>query len=468
MDSLYQLSACEVVAGLQSGEFTVEDTLDSLEKRIARVNPEINAMVTLCFDRARHHAGRIKNSAEKSPGFLYGLPVAIKDLTCVKGVRTTFGSRVYENHVPEYSDQLVRKIESEGGVIYAKTNTPEFGTGGITFNDVIGITRSPHGTSCSSGGSSGGAAASLASGCSWLSHGSDMAGSLRTPASFCGVTSLRPSPGRIRSDSDFLPFDVLSAEGPMARGIEDLALFADAMMSNGNKISRRATQQPERPGRVAISRDLGITTVSDETGTIFENFVDNLIHSGWDIVEDQPDLSGVHETFDTLRANNYAISMEQTLLQNPGVMKPEVVWNIESGLALTAGQIRQALRNQGQIVNEAARFIRDVDLLICPATSVVSVPAELRYPGSDGDVPVEEYYRWLAVAYAITMTALPVITMPCGYNSNAMPVGIQLIGKPWGEENLFKHARHLELELNWSSLPMDPVNKDRSFQSIHS
>lgn len=150
--------------------------------------------------------------------------MTIKDLMPVAGVRSSSGSRIFENYIPEYSDRLVRQIENCGGVVYAKSNTPEFGTGGITFNDVFGITRSPHNTHFASGGSSGGAAASLAAGSAWLSHGSDMAGSLRTPASFCGVTSLRPSPGKICSDSDFQPFDLLGAQGPMARNIEDLAL----------------------------------------------------------------------------------------------------------------------------------------------------------------------------------------------------------------------------------------------------
>jgi amidase len=457
MSKLYQLSACEMVSLLKSGDISVHDALNCVEQRIRQTDVVINALPTLCFDRARKQADKIEAVALDQRGMLCGLPVTIKDLMSVAGVRTSLGSRIYEDYVPDRSDQLVQQIEDRGGVVYAKSNTPEFGTGGITFNDVFGITRSPRNTSFASGGSSGGAAASLAVGSAWLSHGSDMAGSLRTPASFCGVTSLRPSPGRIRSDSEFQPFEILGAEGPMARNIEDLALFADVMMSRNNESMLSAARAPIQPGRIAVSNDLGITSVSDEIKSTFHRFIDDLADAGIQIAEQQPDLSGVHSSFDVLRAQSYAIGMEQTLADNPGVMKPEVVWNIESGMRLNSDQIRRAIRTQGEIINRAAEFMQDFDLLICPATSQVSVRAELRYPGSDAEVPIPEYYRWLAIAYATTMTALPVITLPCGFAENGMPVGVQLIGKLWGEFELFRYARHIEQITGWSSLPVGPV-----------
>ena len=174
MTRLYQLSACEMVTRLKSGDSSVYDALDSLQQRIQQTDSVINALPTLCFDRARQHADKIAALAIEQRGMLCGLPVTIKDLTPVAGVRTSFGSRVYENYIPEHSDRLVHQIEKCGGVIYAKSNTPEFGTGGITFNDVFGITRTPRNTDFASGGSSGGAAASLAAGSAWLSHGSDL------------------------------------------------------------------------------------------------------------------------------------------------------------------------------------------------------------------------------------------------------------------------------------------------------
>jgi amidase len=460
MNDLYQLTAREMVNGLKTGLYSTNDALDCLERRIEETDPQINSLPTLCFNRARQQ-GDILQALQALPvdrrGLLCGLPVTIKDLTPVAGVRTTSGSRLYENYLPELSDQLVTRIEQQGGVVYAKSNTPEFGTGGITFNDVFGITRTPRNTRYASGGSSGGAAASLAAGSAWLSQGSDMAGSLRTPASFCGVCSLRPSPGKISSDSEFTPFDILAAEGPMARNIDDLALFADVMMNPDSVSVPLALGEPQKPSRIAISDDLGIASISDQVLDPFNRFIGELEKAGCETSEQNPDLSGVHDTFDVLRAHSYAISRQQTLAENPGIMKPEVVWNIETGISLSAEKIRQATRTQGQIINRAAEFMQQFDLLICPATSVASVDAELRYPGSDGAVPIPEYYRWLAIAYATTVTALPIITLPCGFAADGMPIGVQLIGKPGGEDELFHFARFIEQITGWNSLPIDPV-----------
>jgi amidase len=457
VESLYRLSAAQMVAGLRSGSMSINDALDCVAHRIEQTDATINALPTRCFERAGQQAARLQSLAPEDRGMLAGLPVTIKDLKPVADVRTTFGSAIYRDFIPSKSDRLVRQIELQGGVIYAKSNTPEFGTGGISFNDVFGVTRSPRNTRFASGGSSGGAAASLAVGSAWLSHGSDMAGSLRTPAAFCGVCSLRPSPGRILTDSEFLLYDVLGAEGPMARSIEDLALFADVLISNSSGSLQHAVSHAEMPCNVAVSDDLGITSVDNDVLLVFREFVENLQKSGVSINQQSPDLSAVHDAFDILRAQAYAVSLEQALADHPGVMKPEVVWNIESGLALTSEKIRQGIRKQGQIINLAATFMQDYDLLICPATSVLSVSAELRYPGSDGRVPIPEYYRWLAIAYATTMTTLPVITLPCGYGKDGMPVGVQLVGKPGGEKRLFQHAIAIQQITGWSAMPVDPV-----------
>ena len=243
----------------------------------------------------------------------------------------------------------------------------------------------------------------------------------------------------------------------MARNIEDLALFTDVMMGENNESMQSSAGTPLKPARIAVSNDLGIASISHEVIAPFRQFIDQLASDVIDITEQHPDLSGVHQSFDVLRAQSYAIGLEQTLSDNPGVMKPELVWNIESGISLTSEEIRNAIRTQGQIINRAAQFMQDFDLLICPATSVVSVFAELRYPGSNDEVPVPDYYRWLAIAYATTMTALPVITLPCGLADNRMPIAVQLVGKPGGEVELFRYARYLEQITGWSTLPVDPV-----------
>ncbi len=249
MHDLIRASAREVVGWLKAGEVSPLECLAVLQAHVAETNPKINALVTLCFDRAERNARELMKRPMEKRGVLAGLPVPIKDLTDVAGVRSTQGSRIFANRIAETSDLLVQHLEGEGGLIFAMSNTPEFGAGGHTFNDVFGVTRNPWNMALSAAGSSGGAAAALATGMAWLAHGSDMGGSLRNPASFCGVVGLRPSPGRVAA-SVFSKIDgTLGVEGPMARNITDLALLLDAMSGAeaGDPLSlpRKMRQFPE-------------------------------------------------------------------------------------------------------------------------------------------------------------------------------------------------------------------------------
>ena len=214
---LVSATACAVVGKLNSGEVTPLDLLDALEQRIAEVDGKVNALPTLCFDRARARAEALMKKPAGERGLLAGLPVPIKDLTDVEGVLTTHGSPIYKDRIPARSDLLVEHLEDSGGVIYAKSNTPEFGAGANTFNEVFGATRNPWDTSRSAAGSSGGAAVALATGMAWLAHGSDTGGSLRNPASFCGIVGLRPSIGRVAHTPAAKVDRNLSVQGPMAR-----------------------------------------------------------------------------------------------------------------------------------------------------------------------------------------------------------------------------------------------------------
>src|SRR5499427_1261126 len=233
-DELWRMSAVEAVTRLKKKEISPLELVEASAKRIAEVEPAVNALPTLCLDRARDHAKRIMQGsaceASGETGWLAGLPVSIKDLTDVAGVRTTYGSPIFANHVPAKSHPLVERIERKGGIVVAKSNTPEFGAGGSTFNEVFGRTRNPWNTSLTPGGSTGGGAAALASGEVWLAHGSDHAGSLRRPATYCSVVGLRPSAGRITRGTSNNLFAPLSVQGPMARNVADVALFLDAMV----------------------------------------------------------------------------------------------------------------------------------------------------------------------------------------------------------------------------------------------
>jgi len=457
MLELIKKSACEIVALLTAGEISSDDTLAALEARIEQVDTEINALPTLCFERAYAAASQVDHSNT----VLAGIPVAIKDLTDVAGVRTTYGSTLHENHVPAQSDIMVERIETNGGIVYAKSNTPEFGTGGNTFNDVFGATRNPYDLSRSAGGSSGGAAAALASGTAWLAQGSDLGGSLRTPASFCGVTSLRPSPGLITSNPGMSPFDVYSQKGPMARGIADLALFADAMAGPGSMAGlskphaidefRKAAAQPVRPLKIAFSEDLGVTKTTPAVVELCTGAVTRLELENIAVDVSHPDLSMADIAFSVPRALDYAQSYGADLADTRENLKPEVVWNVELGLALSGDEIRQSQVAQGQVFVNASAFMQGYDLLVCPATILPAYPIEERYPGYSEGLEYSEYYRWLAICCAITTTTLPVITLPCGKTDAGLPVGLQLIGKPHGELELFAFASYIEQIFAWDS-----------------
>lgn len=230
MKNLIESTANEIVHTLRQNQLSPHDLLDALEERIKQVEPEVNALPILCFDKARKDADKILGMPVEERGLLCGLPLPIKDLAQVVGVRSTYGSTIFANNIPVDNDYSVDRIERSGGIVFAKSNTPEFGAGGNTFNSLFKTTRNPHDLTKSAAGSSGGAAASLASGTSWLAPGSDHAGSLRSPASFCGVVGLRPSPGRVVKRLSSNPYDYLPVEGPMARNVEDLALLFDAMV----------------------------------------------------------------------------------------------------------------------------------------------------------------------------------------------------------------------------------------------
>src|SRR5262245_19272138 len=270
-DELVRLTASQAVTRLKAGEITPLDLIDAAERRIAEVEPHLNALPTLCLERGREHARRLMRGegreAESEPGWLAGLPVAIKDLADVAGVRTTYGSPIFRDHIPATSHPVVERIERKGGIVIAKSNTPEFGAGGSTFNEVFGRTRNPWNTALTPGGSTGGGAAALAAGEVWLAHGSDHAGSLRRPATYCSVVGLRPSAGRITRGTSNNLFGPLSVQGPMARNVADVALFLDTMVglcprdpltfdAPGQSFSR-AVAVPVAPKRVAFTADFG-------------------------------------------------------------------------------------------------------------------------------------------------------------------------------------------------------------------
>jgi amidase len=470
MHEFIKWTATEAVARLRSGEVSPLELIDAAERRIADTNPRINAMVTLCVERAREHARRLMNEprADRAANFLHGLPIAVKDNTDVEGVRCTSGSRVFENRIAPGSDPVVKRLEAHGAIVIGKTNLPEFAAGGNTFNDVFGATRNPRDLRMSVSGSSGGSAAALAAGQAWLATGNDFGGSIRTPAAFCSVSGLRPSPGMV-ARLQKQPFNPLSVEGPMARTVADVALMfdAEAGFDARDPLSPRAplpsfaqcAAQPRRPLRVAVSADLcGVAPVVDrEVRAMIEALAGRLAGEGVIVEEASPDLRDAARHFLTLRGAVYIARIASLLAGNRHLLKPEVIENTEFGLGLTLADVVAAEVAQGEIIRRAAAFFEKYDLLICPATLCPPFPVELRYPERWDGVAFDGYMGWLALTCAVTMTACPVLALPGGFTAGGLPLGLQVVGAPRGEAALFAQGAWLESLLGLARLtPLDP------------
>lgn len=471
--------AREAVARLRAGEVSPAELLDAAFARIAATDPAVNAMVTRCEDRARASLAGVEASAEeggREPGWLAGLPIAIKDLSHVADVRTTFGSIAFKNFVPEESDPLVDLLERRGGVVVGKTNTPEFGAGGNTFNAVFGATRNPWDTRRNAGGSSGGAAAALAAGQIWLAQGSDLAGSLRTPAAYCGVVGLRPSPGRCGGGPSAAAFLTEGISGPMARDVQDLALLLDAMAGFDPRapISLEAPATPfqdaaERPHprpRIAFSEDQdGFAPVELEIRRVLRGAMDALAAAGCEVVETCPALPGLEDTYLALRGVHYgAINayLPQAVQRH---FKETLRANTEFGRALDARRIYDAMRQRTVLYHVMRTFLEHHDVLAIPVVGLEPGPVEEEYPAAVDGVPTADYVDWLRFSFLATATALPALSLPVGFTASGMPVGMQLIGPPRGEAALLRAARAVEEIVGLAPTPIDPVARAGAISS---
>ena len=433
---------------------------------MAGVDGKVNALPTRCFERARSHARQIMAKPLAERGLLAGLPVPIKDLADVAGVRSTQGSPIFKDRIADTSDLLVTHLEGNGGVIYAMSNTPEFGAGAHTFNEVFGATLNPWNTRMSASGSSGGAAVALATGMAWVAHGSDLGGSLRNPASFCGVAGMRPSPGRVAATVFSKIDSTLGVEGPMARNVQDLALLFDAMVgeeaadplslpSDGTSYLK-AARSGWKPKRVAVSRDLGLPPVDPAVAKLVLAAAAKLEAEGVIVEEAHPDLKETRDCAQTLRALAYS-NMRPLLDKHRDLLKPEVVWNIEKGLSLTGAEIARAEAQRGEMFRRMRTFFETYDLLLCPATIVPPFPVEQRYVAECDGVKFASYVDWLMIVHAITLCCCPAISIPCGFTSNHLPVGLQVVAPGRGEAKLLAGARFIEQVLGLGAItPIDP------------
>lgn len=466
MGDLIQRTAREIIASLRNESISPHELLDALEERISEVDGAVNALPIVCFDRARREADRLMNLPVNERGVLCGLPLPIKDLDDVEGVRTSFGSMPFIDNVATKSCFVVEQLESQGGIVYAKSNTPEFGAGGNTFNDVFGPTLNPRDLSRSAGGSSGGAAAALASGTAWLAQGSDNAGSLRSPASFCGIVGFRPTPGQVVRGPSVNPYQTLLSNGPMARNVEDVALFLDAMSGQDPRdplsLPAPATsflvvaQSRRKPLKVAFSPDLGISPVDPEMAKICRRAALRFEELGVVVEEASPDFSGVHECYKIIRAFEFSQSMSNVPEEILAQLKPELSENLSIGRNLSFDDISRATTMRSVIRDRVLRFYETYDLLLTPTTIVAPFPVEQRFVTTCNNLHFKSYLDWLAIAYAITLVSLPALSLPCGFTQEGLPVGLQMIGRARGDSELLAAALLLEETLALDLAPIQP------------
>lgn len=462
---LCALEAHEIVALLRKGDISPRELLEAARARTETVEPAINAMPTTCWDRAKAAAdARDENAA----GWLGGLPVGIKDLTPVAGVRTTFGTRGMADNIPAASDPLVARLEARGALVVGKTNTPELGAGANTFNDVFGATLNPWNTGMNAGGSSGGAAAGLATGEVWLSHGSDHGGSLRTPAAYCGIVGLRPSPGRAGGASPTAGFLIESAQGPMARSVTDCALFLDAMAGFEPRfpISYPAPETPfqdavhrsEGKLRIGYSPDLnGLCPVDPEMRDHLSAALATLERSGATVEEATPDVAGLERTYHVLRGISWvtgARAMAPELRQH---FKPVLEENTRFGEALTIDDVTEAQIGRTRIFNAMLAFFERFDVLALPVVGCMPHPQSEEWVREIDGQTLTGYMDWLRFAFLATTAGLPAMSVPVGLGPRNMPVGLQLVGRPRGEAGLLAAARFVEQAMGGPLGPIDPV-----------
>jgi len=469
-EALHRLTARQAVDLLRQREVSPLELIDAAEQRIHEVEEALNAVPTLCFERARSHAERIMAAEVSHTGsaYLFGLPIVVKDLTAVADVRWTEGSLVFADRVAAGSDIMVERLEANGAIVVGKSNTPEFGAGGNTVNEVFGSTRNPWDTRYTSGGSSGGSAAAVASGEAWLATGTDMAGSIRLPASFCSIVGLRPSPGRVAHGPVPLPFGVLDVDGPLARNVGDVALMLDAMVGQHpeDPISlpapsvpfTRAIDEPVMPRRVAWSPDLGIAPLHPEVRAICERAVKDMASIGVTVDEINPNMGEAEQCFQVFRNMQRVGGTMELLEKYRDKLSPEIIHYATAGLSLSARDIAHADLARAAIYRQIVDLFRSFDLLVTPTVIVPPFDVRQRHVMQVEGVTMPDFFAWLRLTLAITVTSCPALSLPCGFTKLGLPVGLQLIGKPRGESALLAAASLFEAQLPCAAmLPIDPV-----------
>ncbi len=450
------LTAVEMARLIRTKKLSAAEVVAAHLKQIERLNPKVNSIVTLVADQAVENAKRADEAQAHGAtlGALHGLPVVHKDLADTKGIRTTFGSPLFKDHLPAEDAIIVERIKRAGAITVGKTNTPEFGAGSQTFNRVFGATLNPYDLKKTCGGSSGGAAVALACGLVPIADGSDMGGSLRNPASFCNVVGLRPAPGRVPNKAIGLAWSPLSVSGPMGRTVADVALFLSIVAGPDprspisiNELGDRFARPLERSFkdvRVAWFRDLGgvpfhpgIRAVVDPQRKIFEDL-------GCIVEQAEPDFTDADSVFKTLRAWGFESSYGDMVRAHRGEFKDTILWEVDRGAKLTGPEVSRAEVKHAAIWSRFQQFLQNYEYFILPVTQVPPFDVRQPYVTEIGGVKMDTYIDWMKSCYYITLTGNPAISVPCGFTPEGLPVGLQIVGRHRDEWSVLQLAHAFE------------------------
>ncbi len=462
-DDIVFSTATELAAALKAGELSSREVVEAHLARIDRVNPSINAVVTLVADQALAAAKAADDllASGAAVGPLHGMPILHKDTYATAGIRTTQGSPIFADFVPTSNDLLITRELAAGAITMGKTNVPEFAAGSHTFNQVFGTTLNPWDRTRSAGGSSGGSAAALAARLTPLADGSDMGGSLRNPASFCGVVGFRPSPGRVPAYPVVSAWSTLGVQGPLGRTVADAALLL-SVQAGPSELSPISLDDPgsvfagsleaDLSGlRVAWSADLGgavdvdpeVRRIVTAQAAVFESL-------GCIVEEASPRFTGADEVFRTLRAVQFEAGMGALRDKHADRMKPSLVWNIDAARSLTGADVARVEVLKTQLFQRMRRFFERHDVLILPTSQVPPFDASLEYPSEVDGKPQQTYLDWMRSCYYVSTLGVPALSVPAGFTSGGLPVGIQIVGPFRSDLRVLQVGHAFEQATGWT------------------
>lgn len=470
MDELIRMTATEAVGRLKSGEIKPSELVEASARRIEAIDPQLNALPIKDLERAAETAKRREAEGARPsshPADLAGLPIAIKDLIDVEGLPTTYGCPLFKDNVAKRSDPLTRLLQSRGAIVVAKSNSPEFGMLPVTDNRVFGVTVSPWATDRTCGGSSGGAAAAVAAGEVWLAHGSDVGGSLRIPAAFSGAVGIRPSPGRVPRAPSKRAFSPMSVQGPMARTVEDVALFLDAMSAHAphDALTQqeipgqfvRAVNEAKPPARIAFSTDLGLGGVDPEVERVARAAVAKFEDMGARVEEARPDFGQIDVLFQRLISFNYLTERAAFVDENRDKLEPVHGLLLDNARKLSIEELADAQRMRATLFDNMAAFLDEYDALVTPTVGVPPFDKKLRGGADVDDWAGSNPPRWFHQCWGTVPLSNPIAAIPAGFTKDGLPVGLQIIAPQRREDLALAWAKCLQDALDLpTGRPVEP------------